>query len=178
MSTITNAPSVWVGCLAAYNAGRLHGEWIAVPTDPDELRSAIARVLAASPSPGAEEHFFADSEGWGDLDIGEYEDVGRLCRIVADMDGMPRDSSEAYLTFLAHEDGSGSVEAFEEAYAGTWAREEDYASEFIDSMGGWAGVEVESEAWQWMDEDRIYAAILDDCRTYDSHDGRVHVFRD
>jgi len=77
-------PRVWVGCLAAYNAGTLHGEWVDVEgMDAEDLYQAILDVLKSSPEPGAEEWGFFDHE---DLPgIGEYsavEDVIETAELV------------------------------------------------------------------------------------------------
>lgn len=46
-------PRIYVACLAAYNAGKLHGAWIDVQgKDADEIaQEVIARVLLTSPEP-------------------------------------------------------------------------------------------------------------------------------
>lgn len=49
-----NSYRIYVACLAAYNAGKLHGEWFDLEdyNDADELQEAIAeRVLRTSPCP-------------------------------------------------------------------------------------------------------------------------------
>lgn len=49
-----NSYRIYVACLAAYNAGRLHGAWFDLEdySDADELHEAIAeRVLRTSPCP-------------------------------------------------------------------------------------------------------------------------------
>lgn len=62
-TTTDETPRVWVGCLAAYNAGHLHGKWVEVTPDPDDLHEAIREVIESSPEgPYAEEWFFADWE--------------------------------------------------------------------------------------------------------------------
>lgn len=53
MST-NNSYRIYVACLAAYNAGHLHGQWFDLEdySDADELHEAIAeRVLRTSPCP-------------------------------------------------------------------------------------------------------------------------------
>ncbi|MEP0248115.1 antirestriction protein ArdA, partial [Roseibium sp.] len=47
-------PRIYVACLAAYNGGRLHGQWIDA-TEPDEVREEVRTMLATSPEPDAEE---------------------------------------------------------------------------------------------------------------------------
>lgn len=49
--SMTTTPRIYVACLASYNNGRLYGEWIDVPSDVDELREEIARILRGSPFP-------------------------------------------------------------------------------------------------------------------------------
>lgn len=66
-------PQVFVTCLAAYNNGTLHGEWVEA-TDEDELRESVKRVLASSPEPDAEEFFWSDTDNLPDQ-IGEYTSI-------------------------------------------------------------------------------------------------------
>ena len=47
-------PRIYVACLAAYNAGHLHGRWIEATT-PDEVMVEVRAMLADSPLPEAEE---------------------------------------------------------------------------------------------------------------------------
>ncbi|WP_164090762.1 antirestriction protein ArdA, partial [Stenotrophomonas maltophilia] len=43
---------IYVACLASYNAGVLHGEWIDLEgRDADDVRDEIARILRESPHP-------------------------------------------------------------------------------------------------------------------------------
>jgi len=38
MCTATDTPRIYVACLAAYNAGKLHGEWIDADQDAEAIR--------------------------------------------------------------------------------------------------------------------------------------------
>ena len=42
-------PRIYVACLAAYNNGYLHGEWIDANQDTDDLHAEIKKILASSP---------------------------------------------------------------------------------------------------------------------------------
>ena len=56
---------IWVGCLAAYSYGRLHGSWVDLrltPTVP-HLRQCIDQILAGSPHPNSGEWFIGDCAG-------------------------------------------------------------------------------------------------------------------
>ena len=44
-----DTPRIYVACLAAYNAGRLHGEWIDADQDADVIHEEIQEMLAAMP---------------------------------------------------------------------------------------------------------------------------------
>lgn len=52
-------PRVWIGSLADYNNGTLHGDWVDVAVDDEELIAA-QRILATSELPDAEEYAIFD----------------------------------------------------------------------------------------------------------------------
>lgn len=70
MMTTCDTPKVWLGCLAAYNRGYLHGEWIDLSGGVDSFDDACRRILESSPVPGAEELWGMDSELLGSGEIG------------------------------------------------------------------------------------------------------------
>ena len=64
-------PRIYVACLAAYNAGHLHGRWIEA-SEPEEVREEVRAMLAASPEPDAEEYAIHDHEGFEGCRISEW----------------------------------------------------------------------------------------------------------
>lgn len=42
---------IYIACLASYNNGTLHGEWIDATDDADEMQEEVDRILRASPCP-------------------------------------------------------------------------------------------------------------------------------
>src|SRR4051794_17075456 len=74
-------PTVWVGSLADYNAGRLYGAWLLAAQEPAELREEIGQLMRTAPTPGAEEWAIFDADGFHGLDIGEWEDLSWLTTI-------------------------------------------------------------------------------------------------
>lgn len=52
--TLTDQPRIYAACLAAYNNGILHGEWIEAQ-DAWSMWEATRDMLAKSPIPDAEE---------------------------------------------------------------------------------------------------------------------------
>src|SRR5579885_3276226 len=69
---------IYVACLASYNDGELYGDWLDAAQEPESLEAAIARLLAGSPTPGAEEWAIHDYEGFGPLRLGEYESLSTV----------------------------------------------------------------------------------------------------
>ena len=47
--TQTHTGRIYVACLASYNAGILHGEWIEATADADELKARVQAMLDRSP---------------------------------------------------------------------------------------------------------------------------------
>jgi antirestriction protein len=121
---------VWIGCLAAYNAGKLHGEWVDA-IDVDELFAGTARVLKSSPEPLAEEWFVADYDGFGDLPsrLGEWPDFVLLAEIGAAIE----EHGDAVIAYVGY--CEGDLANFEEAYQGEWESEKHYAYEWADEIG-------------------------------------------
>lgn len=126
-------PRIYVASLSDYNAGRLHGVWIDVDGDADELQSHIDLMLQASPEPVAEEWAIHDYEGFGPLHLGEYEsiaDIARIGRGIAEH-GM----AFAHFAAMLSPIGCGELDQFEDSYQGHWASMVTYAEELLDSLG-------------------------------------------
>jgi len=125
---MNDTPRIYVACLASYNAGHLHGEWIDA-TDADVIHEGIAEMLEASPEPGAEEWAIHDYEGFGPIKIDENEDLDDLAELGAAIE----EHGEAY---AAYADNVGvehaTEEGFQDAYCGEYDSERAYAEELFD----------------------------------------------
>jgi len=66
---------IYVACLAAYNSGYLHGVWIDVTADIDDIQDQINSMLESSPVDDAEECAIHDFEGYGSYRLLEYEGI-------------------------------------------------------------------------------------------------------
>jgi len=44
--TATATARIYVACLASYNSGILHGEWIDASDDPEEMQASIDAMLS------------------------------------------------------------------------------------------------------------------------------------
>ncbi|MDP0500857.1 MAG: antirestriction protein ArdA [Verrucomicrobiota bacterium JB022] len=122
-------PRIYVACLAAYNAGYLHGEWINANQDAEDIQAEISEVLKTSPIPHAEEWAIHDYEGLGRGVIEEYTGIETVAKLAAFI------AKHADLGVLLLEHTSGDLEDAErliENYLGVYASLADYAQELTE----------------------------------------------
>jgi antirestriction protein len=123
-------PKIYVACLAAYNNGYLHGEWIYADQEVDDLYAEIKKILASSPIPDSEEWAIHDYEDFGDVLVNEYtglETVSALANFVIEHD-------EVGAAVLAHVNGDidEANRLLEECYHGEYDSEEDFTESFAE----------------------------------------------
>jgi antirestriction protein len=130
-------PQIWVGSLADYNNGDLHGEWLDAARDPDEIHADIQAILARGPAASrgetAEEWGIFDYDGFGSLRIGEYESIEDVARLAA---GIAEHGSAfaAWAEAIGPDHATG--EDFTEAYCGHFDSAADYAEQLVDDIEG------------------------------------------
>jgi len=170
MSTTTDTPRVYVACLASYNAGELHGEWIDA-TDADEMHEAIAEMLKESPTPSAEEWAIHDYEGFGPIKIGEYEAI----EDVAELAALIEEHGEAYAAYADNVGVDHATEAgFQEAYSGEWDSEKAYAENLFDELYAY---DVPEHLRRYIDYEAFARDLfMGDCYSIESDSG-VYVFQ-
>lgn len=126
---------MYAACLAAYNNGVLHGEWIELDgKTADEIQSEIDAMLAASPVEGAEEWAAHDWEG---LDFGEHPSLEAVAAYVETMEELDDSERDAFIAFMdnmsVHDDTS--LERFRDAYIGMYSSVESWAEEYLEDSG-------------------------------------------
>ena len=123
-----DAPRIYVACLAAYNSGYLHGEWIPADQSSNDIRNDIQKMLAASPIEKAEEWAIHDYEGFGDKSLSEWEDINSIVSL-AEFMARYGELGGALL-------GEYSVEEAEtlmaDHYQGSYNSEVDFAETILD----------------------------------------------
>ena len=131
ISTIeTDKPRIYVACLAAYNSGYLHGEWIDADQDPWQIYEAISAMLRCSPVADAEEYAIHDYEGFGRLRLGEYagiEEVAKLAAFIVERGAL----GAAVLSYYSG-DLDEAREACEDRFLGTFESVADYMAEVTE----------------------------------------------
>jgi antirestriction protein len=130
---MTTSPRIYAACLAAYNAGRLHGRWIDADQPAQDIHDEVDAMLAASPEPGAEEWAIHDYEGFGELRLSEWESFERVSAIAAGISA----HGDAFTAWLAYDSSRDAtdLQAFEDAYRGEWDSLRDYADDYAESTG-------------------------------------------
>ncbi len=122
-------PRIYVACLAAYNNGHLHGQWIDAAQDVEDIQSDIAAMLATSPIPLAEEWAIHDHEGFEGADIQEYSGIETVVRFAA----FVAEHGELGGNLLAHFGGDlEDAKAAFENYAGQHKSLADFAQELTE----------------------------------------------
>ena len=124
----TETPRIWIGCLASYNAGTLHGEWIDA-TDADEIYEAIDSILKSSPEPNAEEWIICDHENFCGISIYQYASIEEVARLGA----LVQLYGEAFAAFAAHVgQKDATADDFDDHFRGHWDTEQAFAEELFD----------------------------------------------
>lgn len=132
-----DTPRIYVACLASYNAGILHGEWVDLD-GTETIEERISEILEASPEEDAEEWAVHDHELCGYLS--EYPGIDTLNAIQDAFEKVEAKGIEweAFGEFCAHRGDdieADKVEMFSEAYAGTWDSLEDWCENFLEETG-------------------------------------------
>jgi antirestriction protein len=144
------APSVWVGCLACYNGGKLVGDWFDpanCPTDIDEFAATGIALPRAHHAGSHEELWVFDHQGFDGLLTGECSPIEarRLRRLLdlADQRGIP----VAVLAYWVNDDNRSAdpdelIDNLQDAYCGHFDSEADYAEQLAEDIGAAPGTDV------------------------------------
>lgn len=167
------SPRIYVACLASYNAGRLHGEWIDADQSAKEIGADIADMLQRSPVALAEEWAIHDYEGFGALRLSEWESMERVAAIAASIS----EHGLAFAAWLSYdsEQDPADVSAFEDSYRGDWATLREYAEEFADSLGLFEAAHKTGSPYVVVDLDMLERDLAIELYTVPSGHG-VYVF--
>jgi antirestriction protein len=124
---MTPTIQIYVACLAAYNNGYLHGQWIDLDQPLDDVWNAIHTMLNTSPIPDAEEWAIHDYEGFEGYDLGEYEGIEHAHALAQFI----LEHGELGDLMLNHMSGDLALaqSAIEDNYQGKYTSLADYAEE-------------------------------------------------
>jgi len=170
MDTLTDAPKIYVACLASYNNGKLYGKWINANQSAEEIQEEISELLKGSPEPLAEEWAIHDYEGFEGISINEYESMEK----VAELAELIQEHGEAFGAYACYvgQDYATS-EGFEEAYNGEWNSEEEFGEDLMGECH-----EIPEHLEFYIDYSKFTRDLfINDYFSAESSNGSVFVFR-
>jgi antirestriction protein len=179
-STCKLQPRIWIGSLADYNAGRLHGDWLDATVDSIDLQAAVNRILASSGEPDAEEWGIFDYDDFGDFKVDEHEALNQVAAVARGI----VEYGPAFATWAEIHDGNPDMlTQFEDCFMGTYESPTDWAREMLDA----SGIEVtldrevptDLRAYIQFDYDGFArdARLSGDVHIEDAPAGKVWIFR-
>lgn len=115
---------IYIACLASYNIGILHGDWIDATLTEAEIWDAIQDILASSPVPDAEEYAIHDYEGFYRIRIEEYSSIETVSVIAQFISEHGELGAELISNFG---DVDGAKTAMDDDYVGQYDNLEDFA---------------------------------------------------
>ena len=202
---MTTSPRIYVACLAAYNAGHLHGRWIDADQSADDIWDDVRGMLRTSPENATcqwcgavmlatsgpirwdkpcthGEHLPGNPEEWA---IHDYEGFGPLRlsewesfeRVSAIAAGI-EEHGMAFAAWLSYDESreADDVEAFESAYCGEWKSLHEYAEQYADDMGLYDAAEKCGSPYVTVDIDALERDLDIEMYTVDSDHYTVYVF--
>lgn len=130
--TATVAPAVYVGTYGKYNEGSIKGKWLKLEdyASYDDFIEAAKELHKDEADP---ELMFQDYEGFPKRYYGESSLDKDLWDWLA-LDEDDREMLEIYIDEV--NDDKATIEQAKDAFIGKYNSESDWASEFIDDMGG------------------------------------------
>ena len=140
----TSEPQIYVACLAAYNSGFLHGEWITPKADKEELLEQFEKVLKSSPIPNAEEWAIHDYNEFPNL--GEYPSIDNIVKVQEAIDEHGIAIVNGFIENWSIED----LEHIEDAYYGEYDSFKDFAQQLAtDTIEGLDGDTTLARYFDW-----------------------------
>jgi len=130
MSLDSNTPQIYAACLASYNKGILHGQWIDATQLVDTIKADIDKMLAKSPVLGAEEYAIPDTENFFGITISENEDLETVIEIAEFLEEHEELGAEVLKD--VDNDVDEAKRLMEECYQGEYKSEEAFAYQLAD----------------------------------------------
>lgn len=122
-------PQIYVACLAAYNQGHLHGNWIDADQEPDELQEEVNRILSTSPVKDWE-----CCEEWAIHDYDDMPSLGEYVSLqeISDIAKAIAEHGDAYQAYIGHVGLEfANLANFKDLYIGKFDSEEDFVIERV-----------------------------------------------
>lgn len=131
-------PRVYIACLSSYNAGVLHGSWVTVPDNVEDLQNAIYEILRSSSEQPAEESeqlaeewAVHDYENFGPFEINEYESLENIVKFANVCNEIDDFTALSYWDYdyldIEKLNSDEIIDAFHDDFLGCHNSEDDFA---------------------------------------------------
>ncbi|WP_444994744.1 antirestriction protein ArdA [Aliikangiella sp. IMCC44359] len=124
---------IYVACLAAYNAGHLHGVWIDACGELEAIQEQVKQMLSSSPVEDAEEYAIHDYEGYGAYRLSEYDGLDTAHEVACFIE--EHGSLGAEILNYTDGDFDDAKRLIEDNYHGCFESLADYAQDYTESTG-------------------------------------------
>lgn len=151
-------PRIWVGSLADYNAGRLHGDWFDAAVPDEQLLAEVQAMLDASPEPIAEEYGIFDYDEFWAFKPGEYEDLRTITAVAR---GIAEHGPAFAIWAELHDADPAMLDHFGDAYIGHFDDPEEWARDMLADIDEQLDQTISTSLRGYVQID--YAAWLRDC---------------
>ncbi len=123
---------IYVACLASYTNGILYGRWISANQSTGDIEKEIYNMLENSPVEDAEEWALHDYSGFGNINIGEYENL----ETVVEYADFISEHGDLGIALIATYDFDEAKKMIEDDYHGVYDSEVEFAEQIIDDCYG------------------------------------------
>lgn len=149
-------PQIWVGSLADYNNGKLHGRWLDAAVPTVSLVAAVEELLSESDEPDAEEYGIFDYEGFGNFRVHQHDLLDHVARVARGIDQY----GDAFAAWANLHDGDPTMlDQFEDHYIGEWEQPSYWAHEEL--VEGWL-----REALDTVVPESLRRYVIVDCQKF------------
>lgn len=164
-------PRIYVACLAAYNNGHLHGQWIDATSDQTEMSEAVQAMLTKSPVADAEEYAIHDMEGLPPS-FGEYvglDTVAAYVSLLEDFDYLDEDVIAAVYDNFRNLEETRS--ALEDNFVGIYSSFQDYADEAANEWLASLDIKDDNPLMRYFDYEAFARDLAFDMMTVETAEG-------
>jgi antirestriction protein len=120
---------IYVACLASYNNGTLHGEWIDATQGEDGIWRDVSQMLLKSPAEYAEEWAIHDYEGFEGINLSEYASFETVAEYAAFIEEHGKLGGKLIAYYGDLDDAR---DAISDHYAGEYDSLSDYAEQLTE----------------------------------------------
>lgn len=194
---MSNTPQIYIACLASYNNGEHHGEWMDADDGEDVINDKIAALLLKSRFPNvtidcpeecegedstckvckgtgkcrsAEEFGIFDTSGLCGL-VGEWTPISEVCEVAEAVEKY----GEVFAIATEYWDGLEDAINAMERYRGAWNSAADYTQEFYEECYSEAMEAMPNALQDAIDWDSVSNGMgITEIRS----GGMVHIFTD